>query len=512
MYSYAYTVLLRTSPQEARKLSRCLAAARQLYNACLSEGLNRLQLARQSKEWQKACRAKNKRERARLFREVQKKYKLSDYDMQALAIQFKNACHIGHHIDANTAQKIGTRVYAAISQYMFGKRGRPRFKAKTQFHSVEGKSNVAGIRFKDGKIVWGKLKLKPLFDLKDKRGVEAHALSCKTKYVRLVVKVIRGKRVWFAQLVQAGRPHLRYQAPNAVVGLDIGPSTIAIAADNTASLEAFCPSIKAYEREIRIKQRALDRSRRQNNPKNFNENGTIKAGPKKWVHSNRYRQIQSKISETQRRLAATRKCQQGALANRILRLGNKIQTEKLSYKSFQRNWGKSVGFRAPGMFMEMLRRKALSAGGAVIEFPTNTTRLSQTCHGCAGIKKKKLSERWHECECGVGPVQRDLYCAFLARSVSSNSLDTSQAQRAWPGAKPLLEQAVSRLNQSASGKLRLASFGLSKIQRQSASSVKDGSMLGDVIDVVQVPLGTWRAAKNQVVLPSEPPGFSHGEV
>jgi transposase len=367
---------------------------------------------------------------------------------------------------------------------MFGKRGKPRFKARGRYRSVEGKSNASGIRFKDGRLVWGTLSLRPLFDRKDKHGVEAHALNCKTKYVRLLCKNIQGKRCWFAQLVVEGEPLRKYEPGTAAVGLDIGPSSIAVVSSEVASLEAFCPGLKRYEKETRLKQRALDRSRRQTNPENFNENGTVKAGPKKWVRSNRYSQIQSEISETQRRLAETRKCQQGALANRILRIGTRIQAEKLSYKSFQRLWGKAIGQRAPGMFMEILRRKASSAGGEVNEFPTTTTRLSQTCHGCDSLRKKSLSERWHECDCGVGPIQRDLYSAFLARCINANSLDMNQAAMLWSGAKPLLEQAISRLNQSANGELRLASFGLSKAPRQSASLVKDGSMFGNVEDVV----------------------------
>jgi len=91
----------------------------------------------------------------------------------------------------------------------------------------------------------------------------------------------------------------------------------------------------------------------------------------------------------------------------------------------------------------MLRRKAESAGGAVEEFPTRTTRLSQICHGCGQLKKKPLSLRIHECECGVGPVHRDLYSAFLARFVRQGELDVCQAQRAWPAGKHLLGQTTS---------------------------------------------------------------------
>ena len=60
-------------------------------------------------------------------------------------------------------------------------------------------------------------------------------------------------------------------------------------------------------------------------------------------------------------------------------MGDTIKLEKLSYRAFQRRFGRSVGMRAPGMFVERLKRKAESAGATVVEFPTHTTRLSQTC-------------------------------------------------------------------------------------------------------------------------------------
>ena len=73
--------------------------------------------------------------------------------------------------------------------------------------------------------------------------------------------------------------------------------------------------------------------------------------------------------------------------------GNTLYTEKISYTGWQKRFGRSVGLRAPGMFMDQLRR---------------TTKLSQWCHGCGKVVKKPLSQRWHQCACGVGPVQRDL--------------------------------------------------------------------------------------------------------
>ena len=54
-------------------------------------------------------------------------------------------------------------------------------------------------------------------------------------------------------------------------------------------------------------------------------------------------------------------------------LGNVFKTEKLSYKSFQKNYGKSVGMRTPGKFLEKLNRKAERVGGLVQEFSTYKT-------------------------------------------------------------------------------------------------------------------------------------------
>jgi len=165
----------------------------------------------------------------------------------------------------------------------------------------------------------------------------------------------------------------KVKAPDKIVGLDIGPSTIAVVSDKQASLERFSDKappqatgdeLKDKQKEIRRLQRKLDRQRRANNPQNYNPDGTIKPGKKTWHSSTRYKKTKTKLANIQRKLAAHRKTLHGNLANRILRQGKNIKTEKLSYRAFQKNFGKSVKNRAPGMFMEILRRKAENAGGS----------------------------------------------------------------------------------------------------------------------------------------------------
>jgi hypothetical protein len=121
------------------------------------------------------------------------------------------------------------------------------------------------------------------------------------------------------------------------------------------------------------------------------------------------------------------------LANTILMHGTTIKIEALSYKAWQHQWGKSIGRGAPGMLVQMLRQKAQACGGQLIEFPTRGTRFSQYCHGCGTYKKKPLSQRIHQCECGVGPLDRDVYSSFLAYhfDLASQTLDIGAARAAF---------------------------------------------------------------------------------
>src|SRR5215470_13045452 len=87
------------------------------------------------------------------------------------------------------------------------------------------------------------------------------------------------------------------------------------------------------------------------------------------------------------------------------------------------------------MFLEQLRRAVASTGGTLSEFSTNATKLSQYCHGCGNYVKKPLSQRWHHCPCGIGPVQRDLYSAWLAAHLNVQTFLPSLAQDLWERAE-----------------------------------------------------------------------------
>ena len=432
--------LIVSQHDEAVLLAR-FEAGRQLYNACLGEALRRLNLCRQSKLWQKAKQSKKKTDRNNLFNEARKLYQFSEYDLHRYSTKIRNSW-LKIHLDAHTAQKLATRAYKAVERILLGKAKKVRFKGKNQLSSLEGKSNQAGIRWKDDCLNWSGLKLKPLITKYD--SVIIHGLSQPVKYCRIVRRVINGKNRFYVQLVSEGLPFKKpvLTIGNETVGIDVGTSTVAIVGETQAKLCQFCDELKTPQKKLRKLQRKLERQRRANNPNNYDEKGMVKKGAKNWKKSQRQKQTEYQLSNLHRKTAAHRKSLHGKLANEVLRIGDSLKLEKVSYKGWQHRYGKSIGLRAPSMFVNMLLRKAESAAVETLVFSTAKTALSQTCQ-CGCKNKKSLSKRVHKCDCGV-LAQRDLYSSFLARFVDKETelLQAELARNSWfKGAELLLRRA-----------------------------------------------------------------------
>lgn len=454
--SFILEIPLVAKPREDRVMVGRLEAGRRLSNAVLNDGLKRLDAMRSSAEWQAARALPKGKARSDAFRACNKQFGFSDYDFQSLATQHKNAAGFNDRLGAHETQKIGTTVWKAVSEYTFGGRGRPRFKGRNRpLHSLEGKNASAGIRWKTdtGCVEWGGLVLPAKLASKTQDPYLHEALQSKTKFCRIVWRMQQGQRRWFVQLVQEGKAPAKYdfQATGQVVGLDLGPSTIAIMADEAVALERFAPSVDQPWAAIRRLQRAQDRSRRATNPDNYAANGTVKKGARVWKKSERYKARSAKLAKLERALAATRKREHGELANTILGFGNVIQTEKLSYKAFQKSFGRSSKVRAPGAFVSLLSRKAESAGGKLVELDTRRLRMSQYDHVLDTCEKKPLSQRWHRLGGSSVIVQRDCYSAFLAKHFEAGGHNSSRLEEGWTAAEPLLRRAGLCKDQSASG-------------------------------------------------------------
>lgn len=245
--NFVVELSLVTTSQDIAILESRLKAGQNLYNACLSEALKRMNLVGQSFAYQQAREISKdkKKERFEAFSKARQGYRYSDYDIQAYATIVANSSKwIKQHLDSNTIQKVATRAFKATERVLFGQAKKVRFKQKGQFSSLEGKSNKQGIRWKDRTVIWDstlhKLSLKPIIDERDE--VIRYALLCPIKYVRIVRCYLNGKVRFFVQLVCRGQPYQKpkNQIGKGIVGIDVNVSVIGAVGDDTALIEEFC--------------------------------------------------------------------------------------------------------------------------------------------------------------------------------------------------------------------------------------------------------------------------------
>ena len=259
-----------------------------------------------------------------------------------------------------------------------------------------------------------------------------HGLGCPIKYARLVRRGVQSERPggryeghrYCVQLIVEGTPHQKkkHTIGTDVVGLDLGPSTIAIVPqEGEAQLLPLCEELKPNARAKRRLERKLDRQRRANNPQNYDDKGRIKKHGKGrrqlvWKNSKGYLATRRRLAHQERKLAAHRKSLHGRLVHEIIRRGNTIVPRSSPTK--------------PG-------RSSMARVWDV------------TLQGCQSYVKKPLSQRWHHCACGIGPVQRDLYSAWLAVHLHASDTIPSIAQDSWEGADLRLLGSGAALAQRA---------------------------------------------------------------
>ncbi|WP_244905124.1 transposase [Sutcliffiella cohnii] len=431
--SYVLTLRIRTEIHQEHKLSKRFELSRGMYNACLRELLKRYTALKQSKKYRVVCKMGKGKKRNKLFSNLNKEFGLVEYSLHEFVKPMQH--EFKKNIDAFTSQKIATRAFRAFEKLMYKQGKKVHFKKYGEMNSIEGKSNSTGIRYKNGNIFWNGLVLRTIVKKKD---VYAHlALKDKIKFVRIKREWIKNKYVYYAQLVLEGTPPKKYNSNGMKdnsstqkrVGIDIGTSTVAVCSETKVMLTELAPSVIDLDKQIRIIQRSMDRSKRANNPLKYKKDGTIDTSNKdKWLFSKRYMRKKSQLKELQRLNRAKRKQDHEMLANSILALGDVIFVENMSFKGLQRRakettvnekgkfnkkkrFGRTISNRAPAMLLRIIERKLKYKGIRLNKVNTTLIKASQYNHFTNTYEKKKLHERWNNF--GFCKIQRDLYSAFL---------------------------------------------------------------------------------------------------
>ncbi len=383
---------------------------------------------------------------------------LTEYAMHEFANPIRK--HFGSRLNVNIAQKIATRAWNAFHKKLKGEAKRVNFIKRGEILSFEGKTNTTGWMYRnkhivfDGKKVGLQINEKDLyiqeslsaiengveFQYKDKEG-QVRTAPYKVKYVRIVKRVIRGKNRYFAQMTVQGFPppkrnnHGRFKhvVGKGRVGGDLGTSSVAVVGENDVLFTNLADNVENVSNRIRLIQRKMDRSKRTMNPMYYHDDGTIKKGKKEWFYSKRYKKLKAALKELHRQQAAIRKQSHNQLTNTLLSFGNEHYWEDMNMQALQKRakkteiskktgkykrkkrFGKSIGHRAPAMFLSILERKIISHGGSFKKVNTFTFKASQYDHKSNEYKKKELKQRWHRFDDGT-KVQRDLYSAFLLKN------------------------------------------------------------------------------------------------
>lgn len=306
-------------------------------------------------------------------------------------------------INGTILEELGLHVMKAWEDRLYKpKANRVSFKTYGEINSFGcryHKGNFAGftINLEEGFITfntngrrgrYARLITLPVDFSREKKGYAAEALKGGIDSLRkliIVRRCIRGRNKYYLQLTISGeKPQKGRTLGKGNVGIDIGPSTIATSSLQGVHFDKLADKCDNIEHDLYLINRKLDRSRRANNPDNYNPDGTIKRGIrlvwKKDKDVKRYAALKQQRKELYRKQAVIRKQQHLEMANAMLSQGDTFIVEnnpidawvrraketkktKTGKNRCKKRYGKSVANHAPAMFVSILKNKVLSLGG-----------------------------------------------------------------------------------------------------------------------------------------------------
>ncbi len=481
--SFTLKLKLNTSKSDDRVLNDRFFIAFLMTNRLISHACKALKAMRQDKGYRKildeyiSVRDKtdpaSKRQKNVVCNELSRirlAYGLSEYQFHDW---IKTQQHrYSKNIDSLTAQKLASRVWRSVEDVLFRKGKTVHHIKLASLCSLEGKNNVSGIKFAKGRLLWNGLMIQPGV-YRDNR-YEAEALAHKVKFCRIIREPMGISYHYYLELVLEGIPPQKHTYIDGRVGLDQGTSSEAVFSGNGCVLTELAPERPDIEKQVSQLQRKLDRSRRACNSDNYNPDGTVKKGRKRWIRSKTYKATQMRLKTLRRRNAVIVKQFEEAFANRILEdHGTDVVTEKMDYKALQlrsketkttrsgryaskKRFGKSLSKHAPAKFLSILERKLNYINKTVNYVDTWKFKASQYDHVLGDHIKSGLSSRSKTV--GGHLVQRDLYSAFLLWAAHDDTaVDHSLCFEYFPLFLSYQSACISKLKDNG---YNLSSFGL----------------------------------------------------
>ena len=352
-------------------------------------------------------------------------------------------------LSSQQIQKEATRVWKGVERILFSDGEELHFKEFYKLVTIGGKSNTNGVKFskENLSIEWMGLHIRCKYLKGSTLDYISEALSDDISYCEIKREMFpNGYHYYVIVYLKGESPSKNRVIGDGKTGIDPGTSTMATTSDISVRLFELAPDAKQYEKKIIALQRSMDRSKRISNPNKFNLNGTIKKeNHDKWVFSKHYIQMRNKLRSNYRKKSIYIKQSHEIACNELLKDSRNFIVEKMNYKALQKRskktekqekpseiknkdgttkvvykykkkkrFGRSLNNRSPGLFLTILKRKAVRYGGTYTEISTKDFKASQYNHVTDSYEKTTLSERFKIID--GNRVQRDLYSSFLIKN------------------------------------------------------------------------------------------------
>ena len=484
--SYIVSTKIHLPESIANLLEKSFRISNSAYNEALSFGLKRFEALKRNSKYQEllevrrpaveklAALKKAKKKDKVLSKQVKdyndalfeliKAYSLTEFDLSAhLSQQRRKPGSPYQQLAACEIQVIAGEAMKTLKKVLFYqiKPHKVRFRSKYDLDvSYRNRVNKEATRIapSDKKGIAYRLyihKSSTFVDIPDKafNKYQQMSLMCseKIKYVQIVRKTIRGKKVYYLQIVCQGFPPSKVTKGEEVVGIDPGISTVAFVSPSEVALVDLVPkNITQKEKLLKQLDRKIERSRRVNNSECYEVNGKIKKGARFKRPSNRQLRLRNRRRKTYRSLSEERKKLHGQLVNRLVSQASCIRIEELNVKGLQRRsrdirinpktnrpyskkrYGKAIFRAAPSAFRTALETRASQLGIDVEVISPNDVKPSQYNHITQTFEKKPLSTRVYDLSDSYPGVQRDLYSAFLIGHIEKGHYQQEQLNQDFP--------------------------------------------------------------------------------
>lgn len=352
------TLPLNVEPWQYDRLNKKMEVARTIYNTMLHKQWNRYQEMVNRKDWkatteviraehQKAEGTPGGKKKGKKTPELvaaydarnqlTKDYGFSEYDFMKEALCY--ASHYSAVIPSTMASlSIGSRMWTAFEKVLYGTGDKVSFRRRNEFNSLktDGKSGMRLIRDEQGKpyiLLSNRMakakQMKLYFD-------EPEDLYGKTLYnspVKQITLVRRQEKTKWHYYVQlsvdvSGCPDdvLNHSHPvnYGKVGLAIWRGDLYAVSESCVKHFSLNPWRESFEEERDELNRQIEALRRQNNPDNYNADGTIKKGKLSWHHSRRYLDLVRYKRELERKNKERRNIHHRHIVYELLEMGDEF--------------------------------------------------------------------------------------------------------------------------------------------------------------------------------------------